>query len=83
MSFDPYPRDGKGVRCPWQTIHRCPLYIESHMGRGLGCVDDMARPCKVKRGEAVYHHMVIELIRRGFTPEDAGHLEMMSVEGAA
>lgn len=77
------PRDGHGVHCPWQTIDRCPLYIASHEGRGLGCVDDMARPCRVARGEEVYHHKVIELIRHGFLPEDAGHLEKMPVAGAA
>ncbi|QJS27446.1 hypothetical protein [Rhizobium ruizarguesonis] len=82
-SFDPYPRDGKDVHCPWQMIALCPLYIASHEGKGFGCVDDMARPCIVARGEASYHRLVIDLISAGFVPDDAGHLEALPAAGAA
>lgn len=80
--YDPYPRDGQDVHCPWQTIARCPLYIASHEGNGHGCVDDMSQPCLVARGEASYHRLVTELIRAGFIPDDAGHLEALPVAGA-
>jgi hypothetical protein len=42
---------GLDVTCPVGDISRCPLYIESHVGRGLGCVDDLALSCKVARSE--------------------------------
>jgi hypothetical protein len=80
---NPYPRDGKGVQCPWQTIARCPLYIASHEAKGRGCVDDMAEPCIINRGETTYRQLVINLIGAGFVPEDAGHLEALPVAGAA
>ncbi len=70
----PYP--GNDARCPWFAIRKCPLYIESHDGRGLGCVDDMARPCRVSRGEMNYHQAVIAIIRAGIgiAPEALEHL---------
>ena len=81
--FDPYPRDGKDVHCPWQIIAKCPLYIASHEGNGFGCVDDMMQPCIVARGEGSYHRLIIDLIRAGLLPDDAGHLEAFPAAGAA
>ena len=78
--FDPYPRDGKDVHCPWQIIAKCPLYIASHEGNGVGCVDDMMQPCIVARGEGSYHRLIIDLIRAGFLPDDAGHLEAFQLQ---
>lgn len=49
------------IPCPASNIARCPLYIESHVGRGLGCVDDLMRPCKVKRGEMDFQMAVLTL----------------------
>jgi hypothetical protein len=40
--------------CPHERIQHCPLYVESHNVRGLGCVDDMEGPCRVERGEMKY-----------------------------
>ena len=39
----PCPAGGPGAGCP--------LYVESHMGSGTGCVDDLVLPCLVERGE--------------------------------
>lgn len=50
-------------RCDVSAVHLCPLYIESHRGRGLGCVDDLAQPCRVSRGDASYHALLSEVIR--------------------
>ena len=36
--------------CRFLDIALCPLYIESHIAEGLGCVDDLSQPCKVERG---------------------------------
>lgn len=52
--------------CPFMTdIAHCPLYIESHNGAGLGCVDDMALPCRVSRGEQDFQASIIDLASRG------------------
>lgn len=52
--------------CPhaWsgKNMH-CPLYIESHDVRGLGCVDDLARPCMVERGEMDFQQQCRRLAR--------------------
>jgi len=52
--------------CPhaWsgKNMH-CPLYIESHETRKLGCVDDLARPCKVERGEMDFQQQCRRLAR--------------------
>lgn len=45
-------------------IQHCPLYIESHDTRGLGCVDDLARPCKVERGEVKFQKAYDALCER-------------------
>lgn len=44
---------------------KCPLYIESHVGSGLGCVDDMLQPCMVDRGEMDWQAAIVELARLG------------------
>lgn len=52
--------------CPgsWET---CVLFALSHDGRlcRLGCVDDLARPCKVARG-ASYERMRLRAVRETF-----------------
>lgn len=41
--------------CPYfGLIQYCPLYVESHNARGLGCVDDAGKECKVERGLMKY-----------------------------
>jgi hypothetical protein len=42
------------MKCPHSRIQHCPLYVESHNQRHLGCVDDMAKPCRVERGKMSY-----------------------------
>lgn len=37
-------------KCPHEHIQYCPLYVESHNCRGLGCVDYMHKDCRVARG---------------------------------
>ena len=49
------------IVCPHDKIQHCPLYVESHNCRGLGCVDDLAEPCKVKRGDMKYGPAVAAL----------------------
>ena len=51
--------------CHLANIAKCPLYIESHVGRGLGCVDEMAQRCLVDRGKMDFSEAVIDLARRG------------------
>lgn len=51
--------------CHLRDIARCPLYIESHTGSGLGCVDDMREPCRVDRGELAFQGAVLDLAARG------------------
>lgn len=80
--LDRHPRDGAGVHCPWQTIAKCPLYIASHEAKGFGCVDDMALPCRVARGEVSYRAEVLDLIRAGFLP-DPRHLDQLPAVGVA
>jgi hypothetical protein len=46
-------------------IAHCPLYIESHCGRGFGCVDDMAQPCKVSRGKLNFQQAILRLAANG------------------
>ena len=55
---------------PWGTcphsysgqLWHCPLYIESHDTRQLGCIDDLARPCMVERGELRFDKAYDKLI---------------------
>ena len=61
---------GEGSRCGAEGVHLCPLYIASHEGRGLGCVDDMARPCRVARGVVSYHDALIALVAAGLALPD-------------
>jgi hypothetical protein len=42
------------MKCPHTRIQHCPLYVESHNQRRLGCVDDIAKPCQVERGKIGY-----------------------------
>lgn len=52
--------------CPFEPdTWRCPLYYESHYPRLLGCVDDLALPCKVQRGKMNFDNAIGELARRG------------------
>jgi hypothetical protein len=53
------------MACPFGDLAHCPLYIESHNANGLGCVDDMARDCKVERGEMNFQAALLELAKRG------------------
>lgn len=41
-------------KCPHAHIQYCPLYVESHHARGMGCVDDVAKPCRVERDKMNY-----------------------------
>lgn len=61
---------GAGHRCGADAIHLCPLYIVSHEGRGLGCVDDMAQPCRVARGVVSYHDALLVLVASGLRLPD-------------
>lgn len=47
--------------CPHKNISRCPLYVESHNVRGLGCVDNIGNDCKVERGKS-YNILVEKLV---------------------
>jgi hypothetical protein len=67
--------------CHLPDISRCPLYIESHVARGLGCVDDMMLPCMVERGEMDFQFQVLELARRGIA--HPGMLEVLNVTAKA
>lgn len=49
------------MKCPHDRIQHCPLYVESHHCRGLGCVDDVGRPCGVERGKMDYTKAVANL----------------------
>ncbi len=51
--------------CPAERTTLCPLYIESHRGDGMGCVDDMALPCKVQRGEMDFHREAVAIAATG------------------
>lgn len=52
--------------CPFhRDIADCPLYIESHVGEGRGCVDDMALDCRVSRGQMNYQKAIIQLAAIG------------------
>jgi hypothetical protein len=52
--------------CPRMTdIAHCPLYIESHNARQLGCVDYLDRPCKVSRGIMGFDQSVWKLASMG------------------
>jgi hypothetical protein len=55
----------KGDRCQWLAVARCPLYIASHIGPDLGCVDDMALPCRVSRGVTSYQDQLVRVIAAG------------------
>jgi hypothetical protein len=46
-------------------IAHCPLYIESHNAGGLGCVDDMSRPCRVARGDMNFQSQILLLASKG------------------
>jgi hypothetical protein len=54
------------VKCPHARIQHCPLYVESHNCRQLGCVDDPAKLCLVERGKMKY-----EKALRNLRAEDA------------
>ena len=61
-----------------KLVH-CPLYAESHRGRGLGCVDDLAKPCMVERG-AMDHRAALRTITRA-GDVDPNLLWSIDVEG--
>lgn len=68
------------MSCPFVVgIADCPLYIESHFGRGLGCVDDMARPCLVARGKRDFQKAILDLAARGI--DYPGMLQMVQTVG--
>jgi hypothetical protein len=56
MKFDP-----RRKRCPHDRIEHCPLYVESHNTRLMGCVDDVAEPCVVERGKRKYEKLLANL----------------------
>ncbi|WP_291869740.1 hypothetical protein [Bradyrhizobium sp.] len=60
-------------------IAHCPLYIESHNAAGLGCVDDMARPCRVARGELNFQAQILVLASKGI--QHPGMLESVQTVG--
>lgn len=66
--------DDTRERCPRETIAECPLYRASHDIRGLGCVDDLAEPCRVARGEISYHDALERLIADSFKRPATGWL---------
>lgn len=51
--------------CILSDIAHCPLYIASHDGGGLGCVDDLARPCRVDRRELGWQAGLLRLAATG------------------
>lgn len=51
--------------CRFSDIAQCPLYIESHNGDGLGCVDDMSQRCMVERGLMDYDAACWKIAQRG------------------
>lgn len=53
--------------CPHKRIAECPLFVASHDARfaGVGCVDDLAQPCRVDRGRA-YQAQLDAAIKRAF-----------------
>ena len=74
-----YPTDISAICPAGPDISRCPLYIESHVGRGLGCVDDIAMPCVVKRGLMDFQTAVLVLASRGIAHR--GMLEALNPIG--
>jgi hypothetical protein len=53
-------------RCPHEDAQFCPLYIESHNARGLGCDDGKLGElmgCAVDRGTIDYDTSVAKLAR--------------------
>jgi hypothetical protein len=49
------------MKCPHNRIQHCPLYVESHNCRQLGCFDGMDKPCKVESGKMDYPKAVAAL----------------------
>ena len=55
-------------RCEHDSVIYCPLYHESYFvrpgrKRSLGCVHDMARPCRVIRGTMNYARAIAALAK--------------------
>lgn len=50
------------MKCPHEMVQFCPLYVESHNGRMMGCVDDLEKPCMVADGRLVYAEAVGKLM---------------------
>lgn len=67
--------------CRFSDISQCPLYIESHIGDGLGCVDDMAQPCLVERGKLDFDTACWKIAQVGRSYP--GMLQSMKTAGAA
>jgi len=67
--------------CQFSDIAHCPLYIESHNGTGLGCVDDMSQPCLVERGKMDFQGACWKLVREG--RDYPGLLQALDTAGAA
>lgn len=54
------------MSCPMMTdIAHCPLYIESHVGNGYGCVKDMSQPCLVAQGKMDWQESILFLASKG------------------
>lgn len=51
------------MKCPHAHIQFCPLYVESHNCRGLGCVDILHEPCKIERKQMKYEIAIENLDR--------------------
>jgi hypothetical protein len=68
------------MSCPYLAdIADCPLYIESHFARGLGCVDDMSLPCLVARGKKDFQKAILDLASRGI--DYPGMLQLVRTVG--
>lgn len=69
----------EGNACPMSDIGHCPLYIESHVGRGRGCVDDMAQRCLVARGKMNFQTALLALASEGVA--HPGMIESLNTVG--
>lgn len=54
------------MKCPHERIQYCPLYVESHNCREMGCVDDVGKSCEVERGKMDYANAKAALERVDF-----------------
>lgn len=67
--------------CVLSDLAHCPLYLASHDGDGLGCVDDMSRPCRIYRCEMRWQPALWRLAASG--KDYPGLLQLIHPAGAA